>query len=92
MVIKDKYYKVVIFGHTHKALNNYLRRPDEAFSHDPKDAEPYAIYANCGAWCQDNDPTYIIDEYNDEADKTHKIILRYFDKTSEDIVTNIILT
>jgi UDP-2,3-diacylglucosamine pyrophosphatase LpxH len=89
MVIKDKYYKVVIFGHTHKALNNYLRRPDAAFSRDTKDAEPYAIYANCGAWCQDNDPTYVIDEYNDEADKIHTITLKYFGKTSKDIVTYI---
>lgn len=82
----------MIFGHTHKALNNYLRRPDAAFSRDPKDAEPYAIYSNCGAWCQDNDPTYVIDEYNDEANKTHTITLRYFGKPSGDIVTNIKLT
>jgi UDP-2,3-diacylglucosamine pyrophosphatase LpxH len=77
MVIKDKYYKVVIFGHTHKALNNYLRRPDAAFSRDPKDAEPYAIYANCGAWCQNNEPTYVLDEYDDEANK-HTITLTYW--------------
>ena len=52
MVIDGQSFKIVIFGHTHKALNNYLQRPDAAFSGDPKDAEPYAIYANCGAWCQ----------------------------------------
>jgi UDP-2,3-diacylglucosamine pyrophosphatase LpxH len=59
MVIAGQSFKIVIFGHTHKALNNYLRRPDAAFSRDPKDAEPYAIYANCGAWCQNKEPCII---------------------------------
>ncbi|HUN53935.1 MAG TPA: metallophosphoesterase [Smithella sp.] len=88
MVIDGQSFKIVIFGHTHKALNNYLRRPDAAFSRDPKDAEPYAIYANCGAWCQDNDPTYVIDEYDDKTHE-HIITLKYFGKAGKDIVTNI---
>jgi hypothetical protein len=72
-VIKDKSYKVVIFGHTHKATNCVLKVPILTVSPGPEEP-PYAI----GAWCQNNEPTYVVDEY-DEAGK-HTITLTYWDQ------------
>jgi UDP-2,3-diacylglucosamine pyrophosphatase LpxH len=82
-VINGKSYKVVIFGHTHKATNYYLQAPNLAVSPGPEEA-PYAIYANCGAWCQKNDPTYVLDEYDDESDK-HTITLAYWDQAKRNV-------
>ncbi len=72
-----KRYKVVIFGHTHKADIEYLQTPDLPTSPEPIDR--YGIYANCGAWCLKKDePTYVIDEY-DQTTGEHKITLTYRD-------------
>jgi len=84
-VINGKSYKVVIFGHTHKAENYCLPSPDLTVSPGPKKAA-YAIYANCGAWCQNNEPTYVLDEYDDKTDK-HTITLTYWGHTKVIVTT-----
>jgi UDP-2,3-diacylglucosamine pyrophosphatase LpxH len=81
-VNQDKSYKVVIFGHTHKEKNLL-----KATGAPEPEKHPYAIYANCGAWCQNNEPTYVLDEY-DEAGK-HTITLTYWDQANKKIVNTI---
>jgi UDP-2,3-diacylglucosamine pyrophosphatase LpxH len=76
--------KVIIFGHTHKKENCYLGQHD-AITGAIED--PYAIYANCGSWCNHNDPhpkpyTYVVTEYDEDNDK-HTVSLRYWGEARE---------
>jgi UDP-2,3-diacylglucosamine pyrophosphatase LpxH len=53
--------KVVIFGHTHMAKIEYV------YAWEGPEILHTAIYANCGAWCQKNPYTYVIDAYDENA-------------------------
>jgi UDP-2,3-diacylglucosamine pyrophosphatase LpxH len=80
----DMNKKVIILGHTHKKENCYLGTPDAITG---EISEPYAIYANCGSWCNHNDPhpkpyTYVVTEY-DEATDRHTVSLMYWRETRE---------
>jgi UDP-2,3-diacylglucosamine pyrophosphatase LpxH len=48
--------KVMLFAHTHTEMNCELASPST--STDPSMPAPpaYALYANCGSWCDFNDP------------------------------------
>jgi UDP-2,3-diacylglucosamine pyrophosphatase LpxH len=54
--------KVVIFGHTHMEKIEYVYTWDPG----PKGPENIyeAVYANCGAWCQERPYSYVLDEYD----------------------------
>ncbi len=75
---------VIIFGHTHTKENRYLGQPD-AVTGEIED--PYAVYANCGSWCNHNDPsprpyTYVVTEY-DEGNGKHTVSLMYWGEERE---------
>lgn len=83
----DRSKKVVIFGHTHKKENCLLNPSSPGISPGPEEPA-FAIYANCGAWCQGVAPTYIEDEY-DEGSGTHKVSLKYWNSSTPDEVYKI---
>jgi UDP-2,3-diacylglucosamine pyrophosphatase LpxH len=86
-IATEKNKKVIIFGHTHKKENCVLK-PSSPVA-PPGDADAtFAIYANCGAWCQNIEPTYIVDEYDENSD-THTVTLKYWGKTAPDEVNTI---
>ncbi len=75
----DKNKKVIILGHTHSRENCYLGTAD-AITGEIKD--PCAIYANCGSWCNHDDPnprpyTYVVTEYDEDKDG-HTVSLMYW--------------
>jgi hypothetical protein len=81
-IATGKARKVIIFGHTHKKENCYLGQHDAITG---EIEEPYAIYANCGSWCNHNDPhpkpnTYVVTEYDEATDK-HTVSLMYWGVT-----------
>ena len=84
-VFKGKNYKIVIFGHTHNKENRRLSLQSPAVASGSEET-PYAIYANCGAWCQDKKPTYVIDEYDDGTGK-HKVTLKFWGEDQEIVNT-----
>jgi len=86
-VVRGKNYKVVIFGHTHKKENQKLGLINPVVSPGPQEP-PYAIYANCGAWCQNNEPTYVVDEY-DDGRGIHKVTLKFWGKPDRDVINEI---
>ncbi len=79
--------KVIIFGHTHKKENTYLKTPSPIISPGPEEA-PFAVYANCGAWCSKIEPTYVVTEYDEESGK-HTVALEYLKKTMPPEITEI---
>jgi UDP-2,3-diacylglucosamine pyrophosphatase LpxH len=86
----EKNKKVIIFGHTHSKENYYLTPPSPVVS-PGYDDEPFAIYANCGSWCNHNDPhpkpyTYVVTEYYEEAEK-HVVSLNYWGENRDPQVT-----
>jgi len=84
----EKNKKVIIMGHTHSKDNYYLSPPSPVVSPGP-DNKPYAVYANCGSWCNYNDPhkqrpyTYVQTEFNEGTGK-HTVKLKYWRTTKED--------
>ena len=77
----EKNKKVIILGHTHSRENCHLGTPD-AITGEMLD--PYAVYANCGSWCNHTDPhpkpyTYVVTEYDEGEDK-HTVSLMYWKK------------
>ena len=72
--------KVVVFGHTHEEENSLLAPPTATPGELP---EPYAIYANCGAWCDFNDydrprPYSYIVTTTDERAHTHTVTIMHW--------------
>ena len=86
-IAAGKNKKLIIFGHTHKRENYPMRRPNPVVSPGPDDA-PFAVYANCGAWCQGIEPTYVVDEYDEDSD-THTVTLKYWEGTAPDVISRI---
>jgi UDP-2,3-diacylglucosamine pyrophosphatase LpxH len=81
---RDK--KVIIMGHTHKKELSYLTPPDPIVS-PGYDTDPFAVYANCGSWCNRNDPhpkpyTYVVTEYDEPTGK-QIVSLRYWGEERE---------
>lgn len=80
-IVIEKNKKVIIFGHTHSKENYYLTPPSPVVS-PGYDDDPFAIYANCGSWCNHNDPhpkpyTYVVTKYDEDNDK-HTVSLKYW--------------
>jgi UDP-2,3-diacylglucosamine pyrophosphatase LpxH len=78
--------KVIIFGHTHKKENTYLMPPGPVVAPGPA-ANAFAVYANCGAWCQGIAPTYVVDECEDQG--KHTVTLKHWESAAPDVVTEI---
>ncbi len=73
----EKSKKVIILGHTHKKENCYLTPPVPIAS-PGYDADPFAVYANCGSWCSHLKPcTYVVTEYDENTAK-HIVTLKYW--------------